>query len=74
LGFSGGGNGKVTTSIQDVTGTPRPLDQIEAALTFVNLEMKTALRMLRMTEVGPAIQHLIVIRELLLDEIRKRGV
>lgn len=59
--------------MKDVTGTPRPVEDIEAALKFTEAEMLTNPMRMGARDTGPAMMHLAVIRDVLRDELRRRG-
>ncbi len=57
----------------DVTGTPRPLRDIEDALRFVEAEMAANPVRMGARDTGPAVIHLYTIRDVLLEVMKIRG-
>ena len=59
--------------MKDATGEPRPLRDLLAALQFVEAEMVEGPMRMGARGTGPAVIHLMVIRELLREEIQRRN-
>ena len=58
--------------VEDVTWTPRPTRDIEAALRFVEAEMVTSPTRMGPKDTGPALMHYMVIRDVLRAELKSR--
>lgn len=57
------------TELEDVSGTPRPKKDIEAALKFVNLEIIMNPMRMGPRDTGPAVMHFTVIRDVLISAL-----
>jgi len=55
----------MSVEMKDVTGTPRPRRDIEAALKFVEADIVHNAMRMGPADTGPAIMHLTVIRDVL---------
>ena len=60
-------------SMVDVTGQPRPIQDIEDALKFVEAEMIHNPVRMGPGKTGPALIHYSVIRDVLRDELKRRA-
>ena len=58
--------------MKDVTGQPRPVRDIEAALKFIEAEMIHNPVRMGPSNTGPALIHYTVIRDVLRDALRTR--
>ncbi len=57
---------------EDDNGRPRPIDDLVAALKFVQAEIVTNPIRMGARNTGPAVMHLVVIREILVAELERR--
>jgi hypothetical protein len=60
-------------SIHDATGEPRPLRDLEAALRFVEAEMIVNPMRMGAKDTGPALIHLMTIRDALRELVTLRA-
>jgi hypothetical protein len=63
----------MSLEIKDVTGEPRPTRDIEAALRWVEAEMVQNPTRMGPGMTGPAIMHLMVVRDVLRDTLHERS-
>ena len=58
--------------MEDATGKPRPIADVEAALRWVEAEMIVNPTRMGPKDTGPAVMHLIVIRDVLREYLIAR--
>ena len=59
--------------MEDATGKPRPVADVEAALRWANAELVVNPTRMGPKDTGPAAMHLIVIRDVLREYLITRG-